>query len=111
VSRSASDVLLAMAESTFRTWLVDRHGFVVAISMLSRVGRLLFGDDVLDLHIEESAVDTAESALCGSVAELVKASLHVVQARAGEDYVVLEPDSFIDAWTAATQVQGSDWDL
>jgi hypothetical protein len=79
--------------------------------MLSHTRQLLFGDDILDVHTEESAVDAAESALRGSVTEPVKAWLRVVQARAVEDYAVLEPDSFIDAWTAATQVQGSDWDL
>jgi hypothetical protein len=104
-------VLLAVAESSFRVWSADWHGFEVAVSMLSRAGRLLFGDDVLDLHIEESAVDAAESALRGGVAEPVKVWLHVVQARAVEDYAVVEPDFFIDTWTAATQVQGIDWDL
>ena len=49
-------------------------------------------------------MDIVESACRGNVVELKKASLHVVQARAIEDYSLLEPDTFIDTWTTATQV-------
>jgi len=89
-------------------WSNRPGGFDTCRFILLGVGEALFGDETLHSTNTVEALEAASESLKGGLPYPLQDWLRLVQARALEDLVALDPDSFFDAWVTTAPVSEVD---
>ena len=89
-------------------WSNRPGGFSTCGLILLGVGEALFWDETLHSTNTVEVLEAASESLKGGLPYPLQEWLRLVQARALEDLVTLDPDSFFDAWVATAPVSEGD---